>query len=150
VEDVTFQVDGVTYVVPTPAMGKESRFFAHGRPRKNSTGIETSPPVATVFAGLSHCEWGEFRRFHPDEVRYPEYSEWKKLEVRAKAESDLKPFVVVPVTHAGWWEWVQDQPGGLDISVHRYATDLFHVKIMQVIEGARERKIGMVLPGATY
>jgi len=73
-------------------------------------------------------------------------SEWKKLEVRAKAESDLKPFVVVPVTHAGWWEWVQDQPGRAGHLGASICDRLIHVKIMQVIEGARERKIGMVLP----
>ena len=145
-EDVTFQVDDVTYVVPTPPIGGQSSFFIAGRPRKNSTGIETSPPVATVFAGLSRSEWAEFRRCNPDEVPYADYSDWKKLQARARDDCDLEPLIAMPVTHSGWCDWARRQPKGTDVSVHRYATDLFHEKMDQVISAARERKEGSVLP----
>ena len=49
VQELTFELDGVTFVKPAPPMGKPSDFFVKGRPRKNSTGITTCPPVARTF-----------------------------------------------------------------------------------------------------
>ena len=65
VVDISFQLENVTFVMPTPPMGGESTFFVNGRPRNNSTGITSSPTVATVFAGIDRHEWSEFNRHHP-------------------------------------------------------------------------------------
>lgn len=146
VVDISFQLEGVTYVMPTPPMGRESSFFINGRPRNNSTGITSSPPVSTVFAGLNRHEWTEFKRRHALAVSSADYNEWTKKEARARSECDLKPFITIPVTHAGWWEWARQQPKEASVSVHRYATDLFQKKIMDVINGARERTGDSVLP----
>jgi hypothetical protein len=146
VVDLSFQLEGVTYVMPTPPMGRESKFFTNGRPRNNSTGITSSPPVATVFAGLSHHEWSEFNRHHAPAVSSTDYNEWRTREVRAMSECDLKPFITIPVTHAGWWEWARQQPKETSVSVHRYATDLFQKKILCVINEARECTDNSVLP----
>jgi hypothetical protein len=139
VVDLSFQLDGVTYVMPTPPMGRESTFFVNGRPRNNSTGITTSPPVATVFAGLNRQEWTRFKHRDPMAISFADYDEWTTKAARASSECDLKPFIAIPVTHAGWREWVRQQPNDTRISVHRYATDLFQKKIMSVINSARER-----------
>jgi len=143
VVDLSFRLEGVTYVMPTPPMGRESKFFTNGRPRNNSTGLTSSPPVATVFAGLDRQEWTEFKHHHPMEVSSANYNEWITKEERARSECDLKPFITISLTHAGWWEWARQQPKETSVSVHRYASDLFQKKIMDVINGARE------LTGAT-
>lgn len=144
--DLSFRLDGVTYVMPTPPMGSESSFFINGRPRNNSTGITSSPPVATVFAGLSHHEWAEFKHRHALVVSTTDYNEWAKNEARAKSECELKPFITIPVTYAEWWEWARQQPKETSVSVHRYATDLFQKKILSVIDGAQKWTGDSVLP----
>lgn len=146
VVDLSFQLEGVTYVMPTPPMGRESNFFINGRPRNNSTGITSSPPVATVFASLNRQEWTEFKHRHALAVSSADYSEWTTREARARSECDLKPFITIPVTHDGWREWAQKQPKETSVSVHQYASDLFQSKIMGVINGARELTGASVLP----
>lgn len=146
VVDISFQLDGVTYVMPTPPMGRKSRFFVNGRPRSNSTGITSSPPVATVFAGLNCHEWAEFKRRHAPAVSSRNYNEWTKREARARSECELKPFITIPVTQAGWREWARQQLKATSVSVHRYATDLFQKKILAIINAARERTDDSVLP----
>lgn len=138
VVDISFQSNGVTYVMPTPPMGMESKFFFNGRPRSNSTGITSSPPVATIFAGLNRHEWTEFKRRHALAVSSVDYKEWTMKEARARSECNLNPFVTIPVKYAGWWEWARQQPQETSVSVHRYATGLFQKKILNVINGARE------------
>jgi hypothetical protein len=146
VVDLSFQLEGVTYVMPTPPMGHESNFFINGRPRNNSTGITCSPPVATVFAGLNRHEWAEFRRCHPLAVSASDYDEWRTKEAQASTECDLKPFITIPVTLAGWLEWAGQQPKGTSLSVHRYATDLFQTKILGVLNSSREWTGDSVFP----
>lgn len=145
VVDLSFCLDGVTYVMPTPPIGSASDFFANGRPRINSTGITISPKVATVFAGLNLNEWRNFNKRHPNAVS-PSYADWSAMEDEARASCDLKPFATPPVKHADWFEWARKQPKGKSLSVHQYANDLFQKKIMAIIEGARERTQDSVLP----
>jgi hypothetical protein len=146
VVDISFQVEGVTYVMPTPPMGRQSAFFANGRPRSNSTGITSSPPVATVFAGIERQEWTMFKGRRAVVDLSVDYDEWRTKEEQARSECDLKPFITTPVTHAGWREWARKQPKETNVSVHRYATDLFQEKILGIINGARERTADSVLP----
>lgn len=146
VVDISFQSDGVTYVMPTPPMGRKSEFFINGRPRNNSTGITSSPPVATVFAGLDRHEWTEFKRHHAQVISSAGHNEWATKEAQARSECDLKPFITIPVTHAGWCEWTRRQPQEVSVSVHRYANDLFQKKILSIINGARKRTGSSVLP----
>lgn len=146
VVDLSFKAEGVTYVMPTPPIGKKSNFFINGRPRNNSTGIRHSPPVATVFADLNYHEWSEFKRHDALEVSSLDYNEWKTNETRARSQCELKPFIAIPVTYNGWWEWARKQPNETTISLHLYANDLFQEKIMDVINVARERTPCSVLP----
>ncbi|ROZ74949.1 hypothetical protein [Ramlibacter sp. WS9] len=146
VVDVAFRLDGVAYVMPTPPMGNESKFFLNGRPRRNSTGIDSCPRVATTFASLSLHEWSEFHRHEPRLISGTSHNDWLRKENDARQESQLKPFVALPVTYAGWQVWATRQPAGAIVSVHHYATDLFQEAILAVIGAARERAAGSVLP----
>lgn len=146
VVDISFQLEGVTYVMPTPPMGRESKFFINGRPRNNSTGITFSPPVATVFASLDPQEWTEFKNRHAMAVSSADYNEWTTKAERAKSKCNLKPFITIPVTYAGWWQWARRQPRETSVSVHQYASDLFQKKILGVINGARELTRASIRP----
>jgi hypothetical protein len=145
VVDISFQFEGVTYVMPTPPMG-QSTYFINGRPRSNSTGITSSPPVATVFADLNRNEWAAFKSHHASAISSANYEEWKTKEAQARSECDLKLFIAVPITYAGWRKWARKQSRGTDLSPHWYATELFQKKILDVIFGAQERAADSILP----
>jgi len=147
--DLSFQLDGVTYVMPAPLMERESEFFVNGRPRNNSTGITSYPPVATVFAGLCRSEWAKFKQLDalPDSFfNYADYSDWITAEARARSMCQLKPFITIPITFVGWREWARQLPKGASDLVHYYANDLFQEKFLSVIYDARELTDKSVLP----
>jgi hypothetical protein len=146
VVDLSFKHDGVTYVVPTPQMGKPSNFYARGRPRSNSTGIESCPPVATVFPGLSRDEWSECMRHSPGLLSSTTYEAWTAKEAKARRDCTLKPFIVTPITYEGWRDWATAKPGGTPISVYEYASDVFQRQIVDVMNRAKELTKLSVLP----
>ena len=146
VVDVSFEVDGITYLMPTPPMGKKSDFFAYGRPRRNSSGVDGIPPVATVFPRLDTENWNEFRRRQPLAVEgTQDHMGWQEREARAKAKSTL-PFVPVAVTYTQWWEWARAQPRQTEVSLSAYAATVFQKRILQVIKSAKDRSSVEVLP----
>src|ERR1051326_1752310 len=79
VVDTQFDRGGVTYVKPAPPIGQGSGFFAGGRPRKDSSGLERCPPVATTFPDLSREEWKRFCAAFPDEgLLLTNYKDWQR------------------------------------------------------------------------
>lgn len=146
VVDLSFKHEGVTYVMPTPPMGKRSGFYVNGRPRTNTTGIESCPNVATVFPGLSRTEWAECKRRSPKLLSVNTFDEWTAKEAQAGEICTLKPFIVVPVTYEGWHAWVTAQPQGTHASIYQYATDVFQKQMVDVMKRARELTEQPVLP----
>jgi hypothetical protein len=146
VVDVSFKVEGINYVMPTPPMGKASGFFVNGRPRSNSTGITSCPRLATIFAGLSRQDWRLFQEHHPMATNSTSYDDWCHREAEARSQATLKPFIAIPITHHGWLRWARKQPQGTHVSIHRYATDIFQERVLLLIQDARERQPGSVLP----
>ena len=150
VVDSQFDVDGITYVKPAPPMGRKSEFYIKGRPRKNSTGLEHCPSVATTFPDMTRGEWTLFRAALPDSTSLKNtYEDWLVSRVTAASESDapLKPFVKVLVTHDGWKKWCQDHTAPSDFSsVRAYANELFETKVREIISSARERTSHSLLP----
>ena len=149
VVDTQFELDGVTYVKPAPPIGKESDFFRFGRPRKNSTGLESCPPVAVTFPDLTQREWRLFKTALPDEPDiYPDYGEWRTHRRRAaESGTPLKPFVAVPVTYADWEAWrAREQQASSAASLRLYANLQFDREVKAVIAAARERRRTSVLP----
>ena len=98
--DLAFEVDGVRYVKPAPAV--PSNVFPSGHaPRVNSSPIRTCPPVAIVFPSLGAQDWMAFKRALPYaptlKATHADYQAFQ--QERETAESaPLKPFVTVPVT----------------------------------------------------
>lgn len=144
--DISFECDGTTFVLPTPPMGSKSDFFINGRPRQNSTGIESAPVLATVFAGLSHEEWKRFHQQRPSAIGTPNYGAWRAKETRARSETTGKPFIAMPITYSGWRDWKRQQPSDVGTSIHHYATELFQEKARRIALEAREYLPDMALP----
>jgi hypothetical protein len=146
VVDISFEVDEVTFVMPTPPMGGDSIFFTRGRPRSNSTGGDSVPHVATIFAGLSPGEWSLFREHQEFDSSSEDFSDWKRDEESARTENAKGKFLTIPILYDDWVEWMRVQPEEANLSVHAYAAEVFNVKIGRLLEGARERTVSTVLP----
>jgi len=147
--DIQFDVDGVTYVKPAPPMGKDSEFFARGRPRKDSTGLKHCSAVARTFPDMSREAWQQFRAAIPTSDWYcASYEDWMRERAEWSANgSTTEPFVPITVTHVGWLEWVAlsgESPTFL--SVARYANGLFECRVRAVFDSSRERTRTGVVP----
>lgn len=148
VVDTQFDLGGITYVKPTPPIGKASEFFHRGRPRKNSTGLTTCPPVATVFGDLSLGEW---RRFHEEKPFAgwlgDTYEEWKQKRMDAvRSVNNVRAFVPISVTWDEWSVWAKSFPKKAELSVHHYATQVFNQRIQALLIDAQEFDSSTVRP----
>jgi hypothetical protein len=149
VVDTQFEIDEVTYVKPTPPIGRQSDFFLHGRPRKNSSGLTHCPPVGLTFPNLSAAEWGRFRATL---ANAPEllgsYDEWCSRQRKvADAGTAMMPFIAIPVTVDGWMAWRASKKEALSFtSVKAYANDLFEAKLRVLFAAARQRTPQSILP----
>ena len=75
-----------------------------------------------------------------------DYQGWMEKEARARVESTLDLFITVPVTYSGWEKWARRQPQEASVSVHRYASDIFQINILNIINNAKNRSGLSVLP----
>jgi hypothetical protein len=147
--DLEFQMDGFRYVKPAPQMGKPSNFWVHGRPRKNSTGIETCPPVATVFPNVSKAEWEIFVR----ETSFPfwksSFQEWVRFreEEMESANDPMRPLVPFSVTYSGFSDWVEKTGEHSFASLSRFAMALFQEAIdKQIDRASKQSEFKLELP----
>lgn len=147
--DLQFDLEGVTYVKPAPPIGTRSDFYRFGRPRKNSTGITTCPPVAATYPALDEENWQLFRHALPQEPGlFHSYAAYQ-VELQRIGEDDaaLQPVVLVPVTYWGWQEW--REAAAEESSFHglrRYANALFQTQVQAMIQGAAPLPRGRSLP----
>jgi hypothetical protein len=150
VRDVTFSVEGVTFVKPAPQMGKRSDFFVNGRPRSDSSSLIELPPVATTFADLTISEWTKFRRELPGESWLKRtWDDWRLLRARVMSEATLKPVVYIAVTFEGWAAWKHSgQHADRVPSVANYANELFVDKVRALCDQALDRNSMRVLPAS--
>ena len=149
VRDTQFEVDGVTYVRPAPAIGGTSAFYVHGRPRLNGTGMEHCPPVATTFPLVTRHEWEELRReLGADPDLRGSFEEWRRMEGRAEGEATpLAPLVRVRTPVPAWRSWCSVGNGNRTArSLFEFANDLFSEEAMRLIQGARELRPSLLVP----
>jgi hypothetical protein len=53
VMDLHYELDGIRFIKPAPRIGEPSSFYPNGnRPRRNTSGFATCPPVATVLRSI--------------------------------------------------------------------------------------------------
>jgi hypothetical protein len=154
VEELVYELDGVRFVKPAPAMGQPSQFFVNGRPRKDSTGTSI-PTVAQTFPNLSAADWRRFcdvrawDRLSWNDFLKPTYSEW--LQFRQQQErslaAPLRPFVPVNVDLDAWSQWCNEsrrQPSV--VALCDYARVVFQSRVLEVIDAARGRTNTTVVP----
>jgi hypothetical protein len=149
VTDKQFDLDGVTFIKPAPAIGEASGYFLNGRPRKNSAGLTHCPIVATTFPALTQDQWQRFREAMPtNDAFFRSYEEWQDERKRAIAtRNPLKPFVPITVDVAGWEKWCGETGSVRTVrSVHQYANALFERGVRAIMSAARERSSKAVVP----
>lgn len=94
VVDISFDVNGITYVKPSPVFPK-SHFWPSGKkPRENSTGIETCPPVGRTHVHFPEKVWTELKLLWPHEWRLKDsYLKWRSHVTSLDSEDeDLRPY----------------------------------------------------------
>lgn len=146
IEDLSFELGGVTYVKPAPRMYSSTDFFGGRRPRKPFEGSQDLGPQCTIYAGISRGEWDDFRSHNPPSVSHAAYDDWVRAEAAARARKGELPLVVVPVSYPGWSGWlgsVDDTAGG---NVHEYASRVFHNEAKDIWSRASEFKEDQVPP----
>lgn len=141
VADTQFDIDGVTYVRPAPAMGKESVFYINGRPRHDSLGLESCPPVGMTFPRLSSTAWARINNLLPSSDKLSiSYEAWQAKEARAhQSDTELHPLVTVEVTAEEWEHWCEGARRSLTArSVSDFATSRFDMDVRSRLSGAFE------------
>lgn len=150
-EDIHFKVEDRIFVRPRPQIGKPSAFWINGRPRKNSSGIESCPPTASVLPKISMSEWQLFKDSLSDPSPLREsYAEWLGFcKDTQDSENGLRPTVCYPVSFSDWENYLKNQeikhPLLEDIS--RLAADLFEPCVRDLIDGVRELPASLSVPG---
>lgn len=147
--DTGFEIDEIKFVRPAPPLSSGSDFYVNGRPRANSTGIETSPPVGLTFPELTHTEWVRFRSYMPSDLSLgSSFENWLIQREQAIAEgTPLKPFVPMSVTIEGWVSTFGDaSPPRSFESVRNYANALFQHAVIPIIEGACDLEQTKLIP----
>lgn len=151
VRDLVFDVDGVRFVRPAPVMGHPSEFFVGGRPRTNSSGIEECPVVGLIVPRLERADH-ELIAGVIGEPGGPlgNWPAWQRhLEAAAAAASPTKPLVSIPVDAEEWLRWCRTE--SLDPSLqtlNRFAHVTFNERIHTILNSARERTEGGIIPSA--
>jgi hypothetical protein len=142
--DLSFTIDGVTFVKPAPKIRSCSPFWPGGvRPRYNSTGQTMCNSVAKTFPSLEKEDWAALKRDLPDEPALKEtFDAWADF-VRnedTRCGSPQLPFVPVAVTHEAWSMWCVDHGCvGSFSALCECANDLFEATIRKLITGAQDR-----------
>lgn len=147
--DSQFDIDGQTFVKPAPPLGSCSDFYVAGRPRLNSTGIDTSPTVGLIFPELNRREWARFRQYtDEDPALGASYEDWLRERENAVSQGHvLKPFVAVPITLDGWIKTYEGSDAPRTFApVMEYANGLYQDAIVKVIEGAQELGKSTIVP----
>lgn len=147
--DTQFDVEGVTYVKPAPPMGKKSEFFATGRPRRDSSGLEHCPAVARTFPDMTRNEWQRiFTAVPADQWPGPTYEDWMRERAAGAGASEvIRPFVPITVTYDGWLKWCRTEAMTASMrALGKYANDLFERRVRAVFSAARERTRTGIVP----
>ncbi|MCH8805858.1 MAG: hypothetical protein IH986_07200 [Planctomycetes bacterium] len=143
VVDLSFEVDGIRFVKPTPKMGHESSFWEKARPRENSTGIATCPPVAVTFPKLTRAEWQRLRAAMPEERFCRDtFEEWL-LFAKEEEQADYdprRPFVPVEVACTEFDAWCnREQRHRTGRALCEFTATVFTERARALVKDARER-----------
>lgn len=149
--DSTFALDGVTYVKPAPAIGAPSQFWVHGRPRQDSLGLESCPPVAITFPDLSATEWKRLHSKLDDPFgNLASLDAWRahgRAAAAAASATVLTPFVPMKTTAGGFEAWRRRSGAEASVdSLKHYANDLFDAEARCRLDAALAFEADVHLP----
>ena len=154
--DLNFEIDGIEYVKPCPPMGKPSGFWLGGRrPRENTTGIESCPPVATCFPKLSKKNWSKFKDTMPVEAKlqddYVSWLTWAK-EQEQLGGTKLQPFIAIDIKYEDCISWRRQADENLSFStLCCFAVEVFETKIRSIIDGAiNKMESNLIIPSYIF
>lgn len=152
VRDLVFDVDGVRYVRPAPVMGVPSEFYVGGRPRANSADAGGIPPVALIVPKLLRSDLEMIAKI--TSVQTGPLSSWahwlRHIQGARDAALVIKPLVSISVDAETWLRWcVQEKRAPSLEALNRFAHNLFDERMLAIIDTARERMLGGILP-STY
>jgi hypothetical protein len=149
VVDTQFDLDGVTYVRPAPAIGGVSTFHPYGRPRKDSSALIQCPPVGTSFPLLTRAQWSILNdSLGGPPILLGTYQAWCTEQALAlNSGRPLRPLVLIPVLAADWAAWCEAErvPESAH-SIFEYANQRFCYEVRKKVSDARERRPNMILP----
>jgi hypothetical protein len=147
--DTGFDFDGKTFVKPAPPLCNISDFYINGRPRQNSTGIETSPVVGVAFPDINRNDWKRFRECMPDDPTLDNsFENWlEERELAISEQTQLKPLVPMTVTFDDWVQGYDNHASPTNFrSVCHYAHSLYEKTIQSVIRNARDLSNSNIIP----
>lgn len=146
IADTKFDVGGTTYIRPAPAIGGESEFYVRGRPRKDSTGLVSCPPVALIFPLLEQTDWLRLERLvpHPSDL-LGSFEAWKYREAQGQAKgTPLRPFVRIPITTEDWQAWCEER--GEIGSIFQFASERFNGRARELVLSAKDLDKATIIP----
>lgn len=152
VRDLVFDVDGVRYVRPAPVMGSPSEFYVRGRPRANSAGGDGIPTVALIVPKLTRSDLETIAGVTQHSVGpLSSWENWQRhVEAARQAALVTKPLVPIAVEAEAWLRWCADEDHIPSLeALNRFAHNRFDEQLLAIIDTARERKPGGILP-STY
>lgn len=146
ITDTKFDVGGTTYLRPAPVLGAKSEFYVHGRPRKDSSGLTSCPPVGLIFPLLARADWLRLEKLvsRPSDM-LGSYEAWKQREAQGQAEgTPLRPFVRVPITTEDWKRWCEER--GENGSIFQFATERFSQRVRELVLRAKNLDGATIIP----
>ena len=147
--DTGFNFDEKTFVKPAPPLGKISDFYINGRPRQNSTGMETSPVVGVAFPNINRSDWKRFREYMPDDHTLGDvFEDWlAERELATSEQTLLKPLVPMAVNFDDCVQSLDDNAPATNFnSLCHYAHSLYEKAIRSVIQNARDISNAKIIP----
>lgn len=150
--DLEFDVGTIRCVKPAPQWGQRSGFYPKGRPRNNSTGIHTCPPVATLYPKFTQAEWDKLKADNISTGFLGEsYTDWiqRKNRILNGVGTLLRPLVEVDVSHEALHEWIEAKgKSACEETIHEFSQWLFSAQVKAVIDQARELGQGQIVPSS--
>jgi hypothetical protein len=97
--DFEYERSGKYYIQPTPLIGKKSEYFINGRLRKNTSGINTCPPVGKTFPYLSKNNWILAKKSLLDNFHLEESPEDYKNKINTIEPEIKMPIVPIDIDY---------------------------------------------------
>lgn len=152
--DIEFDIGGRTFIKPSPSFSSKSKFWLNGRPRQNSTKIDSDLSIAITFPKLNRAIWELLKQRLIDSWKLKNtYEEWVQYMLYNEKEYStiLKPFVPVMLN-------IEDIRHLLDANkiynfsdLCQYAADKFNENYKRIVNSTQNvNEISIVLSKYIY